>query len=79
MFLLRSQSPFILYQMSYQWYTLLGMATAIVVGLIVSFLTGARDPREVHRDLLAPTIYRFLPEKSPQDATEEISLKKARC
>ncbi|XP_068084240.1 sodium-coupled monocarboxylate transporter 2 [Anabrus simplex] len=55
--------PFALYRMSYLWYTALGTSTAIIVGLIVSFLTGPNDPKNVDPKLLTPVIHRFLPTK----------------
>lgn len=54
---------FPLYKMSYLWYTSIGVFTCIIVGLIVSFITGANDPCEVDPDLLTPVIHRWLPKK----------------
>lgn len=55
-----SRSVFALYRLSYLWYTAVGAATAVAVGLLVSFLTGANDPLNVDPDLLAPTARRLL-------------------
>lgn len=57
------QPPFFLYRLSYMYYTLVGAATAILVGLVVSFLTGGNGGKCVHEDLLSPVIYRFLRRK----------------
>lgn len=55
-----SEVPFLLYRVSYMYYTMIGAIVAIVIGLIVSKLTGANKNRAVERDLLSPVIYRFL-------------------
>lgn len=58
------EPTFMLYKLSYMYYTLLGSITAIVVGLIVSHLTGTNREKEIHMDLLSPVIYRFLKKRS---------------
>nr|CAD7449788.1 unnamed protein product [Timema bartmani] len=58
------EDVFFLYRMSYLWYSIIGTLTAIIVGLIVSFMTGPRDPRSIDPDLLSPVIHRFLPRMS---------------
>lgn len=52
--------PFPLFTLSYMYYTALGTLTAVIVGAIVSYLTGCNGKRQIHRDLLSPVIYRFL-------------------
>lgn len=42
------------------YYTMFGAISAIVVGLIISYLTGGNRGKKVHKDLLSPVIYRFL-------------------
>ncbi|KAJ8940059.1 hypothetical protein NQ314_010893, partial [Rhamnusium bicolor] len=54
------EPPFVLYRISYMYYTALGTITALMVGLLVSYLTGSNKEKEVHKDLLSPVIYRFL-------------------
>lgn len=51
---------FYLYRVSYLWYTLIGVLTAISVGLAVSFLTGANKAQDVDPRLLSPIIRRFV-------------------
>ncbi|KAK7792175.1 hypothetical protein R5R35_005133 [Gryllus longicercus] len=65
--------PFPLYKMSYLWYTVIGTSTTILVGLIVSFLTGPNDPKEIDPDLCTPLIHGWLPQKT-KDAAEEGTL-----
>lgn len=52
---------FPLYKMSYIWYTGLGMMLNIVVGLIVSFITGATKPEEINPGLICPVFDELLP------------------
>lgn len=54
------ETPFMLYRVSYMYYTMIGAVTAIVVGLIVSKFTGSNKNKIIERDLLSPVIYRFL-------------------
>lgn len=55
-----ARSVFAVYRLSYLWYTAVGAATAVAVGLLVSFLTGPNDPLSVDPDLLAPAARRLL-------------------
>lgn len=81
------EDTFMLYRLSYYYYTLLGAAIVLVVGVAVSLLTGPLDPRTVNRDLLSPAIHSFLPpavaepeQKGPQAQTQgEELIKLARC
>ncbi|KAJ1532030.1 hypothetical protein ONE63_000664 [Megalurothrips usitatus] len=52
---------FVLYRVSYYYYTMLGAGIVVVVGLVVSLLTGPQDAGAVNRDLLSPAIHGFLP------------------
>ncbi|KAK0078829.1 hypothetical protein PV325_002052 [Microctonus aethiopoides] len=52
---------FPLYRLSYHWFTGLGAAVVIIVGIIVTFITGPKDPADIDRKLLSPVIHRFLP------------------
>ncbi|XP_063914126.1 sodium-coupled monocarboxylate transporter 1-like [Zophobas morio] len=53
------ESVFALYRMSYMYYTVVGAVVAVVVGYIVSLVTGGTE-KQVHRDLLSPIVHRFL-------------------
>ncbi|KAK0170652.1 hypothetical protein PV328_008477 [Microctonus aethiopoides] len=52
---------FPLYRLSYHWFTGLGAAVVIIVGIVVTFITGPKDPADIDRKLLSPVIHRFLP------------------
>ncbi|BFZ17587.1 hypothetical protein BsWGS_20626 [Bradybaena similaris] len=54
-----------LYTLSYMWYSATAVFTCIVVGLIVSFLTGATNPKELDPKVICPLfdiLFPFLPE-----------------
>uniref|UniRef100_A0A182VA30 Sodium/solute symporter n=1 Tax=Anopheles merus TaxID=30066 RepID=A0A182VA30_ANOME len=55
---------FPLYRLSYHWITPIGVTTVLIVGTIVSFLTGPRDLRHIDPELISPVIHRFLPQES---------------
>ncbi|KAF2880368.1 hypothetical protein ILUMI_25784, partial [Ignelater luminosus] len=54
------EPPFVLFRLSYMYYTGLGAITAILTGIIISWLTGCNKGKVLHRDLLSPVIHRFL-------------------
>ncbi|XP_077515823.1 sodium-coupled monocarboxylate transporter 1-like [Amblyomma americanum] len=47
------------YQISYVWYSMIGCVLVVVIGLIVSLLTGCRKPSDVNPRAIHP-IYNFL-------------------
>lgn len=49
-----------LYKLSYLWYSLLGFLITIVVGLVVSILTGSLDTCCLDEDLMSPPVRRWL-------------------
>ncbi|VDI50310.1 Hypothetical predicted protein [Mytilus galloprovincialis] len=55
------KNDFPLYKMSYIWYVGLGMLIHIVVGLLVSFLTGPTKPSEINPGLICPIFDELLP------------------
>lgn len=54
------EPPFILYRLSYMYYTALGTITAIGIGLIVSYLSGSNKGKSLSKDLFSPVIYGIL-------------------
>ncbi|PNF16521.1 hypothetical protein B7P43_G07192 [Cryptotermes secundus] len=75
------EQPFVLYRLSYLYFNVLGCFTVIVVGLVVSFLTGATSPGELHPDLLSPIVHWTLPKKHKdqyQPVKQAVDLKTAR-
>jgi len=61
--------PLSLYELSYMWYSACGCLTVIVVGMLVSALTGLQDPRKLNPDLICnigQTLYWFLPKRAKE-------------
>lgn len=52
---------FPLYRLSFHWINPIGILTVLVVGTIVSFLTGPRKLNEIDPELISPVLHRFLP------------------
>lgn len=55
---------FFMYRLSYHWITPIGVLTVMIVGSIVSFLTGPRNLKDIDPELISPVIHRFLPQES---------------
>ncbi|XP_052892482.1 sodium-coupled monocarboxylate transporter 1-like [Anopheles moucheti] len=55
---------FPLYRLSYHWITPIGVTTVVIVGTIISFITGPRDLRQIDPELISPVIHRYLPRES---------------
>ncbi|XP_074030971.1 sodium-coupled monocarboxylate transporter 1 isoform X3 [Leptinotarsa decemlineata] len=71
--LTHTDEQFMIYRLSYMWYCLLGMLIAMIIGLVVSFLTKPLDPRDVDPKLLAPFIRRWIkPRKYPNQPDDGI-------
>ncbi|XP_034172067.1 sodium-coupled monocarboxylate transporter 2 isoform X2 [Osmia lignaria lignaria] len=56
-------TPFALYTISFMYYTMVGFIVVMVVGTIVSFMTGVPDLKDIDRNHFPPIIQRFLPPK----------------
>lgn len=52
-------SVFVLYRISYMWYSAIGLLITVITGVLVSWCTGFDDPCRVHADLLSPPFRRF--------------------
>ncbi|XP_011694864.1 PREDICTED: sodium-coupled monocarboxylate transporter 1-like [Wasmannia auropunctata] len=62
---------FPLYRLSYHWVAPIGTLVVLVVGGIVTWVTGARDPSSIDKSLLSPVIHRWLPRpKYPREVDE---------
>lgn len=48
------------YRVSYIWYSAIGSCLTVIVGLIVSFLTGPQDPRKLNPQLISPVVDSFV-------------------
>lgn len=52
---------FPLYRLSFHWINPIGIFTVIIVGTIVSYLTGGNNVEKIDPELISPVIHRFLP------------------
>lgn len=55
---------FPLYRLSFHWINPIGIFTVIIVGSIVSYLSGGRKLDKIDPELISPVIHRFLPADS---------------
>ncbi|XP_043249566.1 sodium-coupled monocarboxylate transporter 1-like isoform X1 [Colletes gigas] len=58
-----SEQLFFLYRMSYLWYTWVGFLTAIILGVLVSWITGGNVPKSGDEKLYTPMVRGFLRSK----------------
>lgn len=50
---------FPLYRLSYHWVAPIGTLVVLVIGGLVTWITGARDPSTIDKNLLSPVIHRY--------------------
>lgn len=62
-----ADQPFLLFRLSYLYFNVVGCFVSVAVGLLVSFLTGATSPRDLHPDLLSPVVHWILPKNEKQE------------
>lgn len=64
---------FPLYRLSFHWINPIGVASTVLVGTIVSFLTGPTKVKKLDADVISPIIHKFLPKECfpPSDMTRE--------
>ncbi|GLV37860.1 uncharacterized protein CBL_06438 [Carabus blaptoides fortunei] len=61
---------FFLYRISYLWYSFIGFTVTILIGMVISFITGAQNPKDVDNELLSPPIRKLI--DSLSTSTKEI-------
>lgn len=52
---------FPLYRLSFHWINPIGIFSVLIVGTVVSYLTGGRKNDQIDPELISPVIHRFLP------------------
>ncbi|XP_047988091.1 sodium-coupled monocarboxylate transporter 1-like isoform X2 [Leguminivora glycinivorella] len=67
------ESVFWLFRVSYLWYSGLGSMATLLMGLLVSAITGATDPTQVPIDLISPPVITLL-NKLPKKAKSILRL-----
>ncbi|GAB1864998.1 Sodium-coupled monocarboxylate transporter 1 [Camponotus japonicus] len=63
---------FPLYRLSYHWVAPLGTLVVLVIGGLVTWITGARNPSSIDKNLLSPVIHRWLPRPKYQNEVNEL-------
>lgn len=63
------------YRISFYNYGLIGLTITVVVGVVVSLLTGGRDQR-VNRDLISPVMHWAIKDRRNEYDTVEMANKK---
>ncbi|XP_018804423.1 PREDICTED: sodium-coupled monocarboxylate transporter 2-like isoform X2 [Bactrocera latifrons] len=66
---------FPLYRLSFHWITVIGVLSTLIVGTVVSFLTGPTVLKKLDAELISPVIHRFLPKECfpPRNANPDFS------
>lgn len=54
--------PFILFRVSFYYYTLIGLLVCLFAALVISYCTKKSSTHPVNRDLFSPLIYGLIPE-----------------
>ncbi|XP_060517848.1 sodium-coupled monocarboxylate transporter 1-like [Cylas formicarius] len=71
--IVHTDEKFMIYRLSYLWYTLVGTFLAIFIGLVASFMNKPEDPRDVDPKLLAPFVRKWIkPREYPNEPTDGI-------
>lgn len=64
---------FVLYQISYLWYSVIGLVVTVVLGLGSSLVYKPQDPCRLHPDLISPPILALL-QSLPNSVKESLGL-----
>lgn len=62
-----------LYRISFMWYSAIGYLVTVLLGLVVSLLTGMEDPRNLNEDLMSPPVRNLL-QRLPKRVKEFLNL-----
>ncbi|KAF2883309.1 hypothetical protein ILUMI_22869 [Ignelater luminosus] len=57
-----SEKPYVIFLISFYFFTLIGALLVLIIGLPVSWMTENERDEPVNLDLISPVVYRFLPE-----------------
>ncbi|XP_014291035.1 sodium-coupled monocarboxylate transporter 2 [Halyomorpha halys] len=64
-----------IFEITVYYYCLIGCVLAMILGIIISYLTGPNKLDQVDRDLLSPLVLRFLPKYTPVPVKETEMIK----
>lgn len=66
------EEVFVLYRVSFLYYTMMGMIIVFVVGTVVSLLTEAPDREQMDPVLFTPLVRKYVTKKNMEPAEEEL-------
>ncbi|XP_076255549.1 sodium-coupled monocarboxylate transporter 2-like [Rhynchophorus ferrugineus] len=69
----RNEDVFILFRLSYIWYSAIGFFSTIILGLLASFVTGFQNPQDVDTNLLSPPVLETL-RKLPDSIKRKLNI-----
>lgn len=69
----RCYRVFVLYQISYLWYSVIGLVVTVVLGLGSSLVYKPQDPCRLHPDLISPPVLALL-QSLPNSVKESLGL-----
>ncbi|XP_066143288.1 sodium-coupled monocarboxylate transporter 1-like isoform X2 [Euwallacea fornicatus] len=64
--------PFVLYRISYMYYTPIGSIIAILIGLVVSYCMGHNRNKEVNEEAISPMVQKFLNRSKPGESNIDL-------
>ncbi|KAF2901938.1 hypothetical protein ILUMI_04251 [Ignelater luminosus] len=70
------EKPFVLFRISFWYYTIVGTVVTILVGLVVSWFTNKDDP-PVHPDLISPVVRRWMTNEKQRAPPDYFSVERA--
>ena len=68
------EDVFPLYKLSYLWYSSIGCISCIIIGLIVSAITGFQDPEKLNPMTINPIVYRIKRLCKPTTSEENVCI-----
>lgn len=66
------EEVFVLYRVSFMYYTMMGMIIVFVVGIIVSLLTESPDRENMDPVLFTPLLRKYVMKKDMEPAAQEL-------
>ncbi|CAB3364426.1 Hypothetical predicted protein [Cloeon dipterum] len=71
-----SEEAWLIFKISFRYYTLLGVLIVLIVGNLVSIFSDSQDIKDkpINRDLFCPLVHRFLPNKAEEEEMPETNV-----
>lgn len=68
------EEVFVLYRLSYMWYSAIGCIVTVFIGLVVSCITGPKHPNDIDSELMSP-VYKALYISLPNNMQKHFKLR----